>query len=110
MIHRSSADTPQEGKGWFVGPWDSAVPIAIGWANRGVNEPHQHVQMNEIYLVARGASTAVVAGERVELVAGDILVVEPGEAHTFVDSSDDYLHFVVQAPFVRGDKVEPAAD
>lgn len=38
------------------------------------------------------------------LQAGDLLVVEPGELHTFVDSSDDYLHFVVQAPFVNGDK------
>lgn len=38
------------------------------------------------------------------LQAGDLLLVEPGEAHTFVESSDDYLHFVVQAPFVAGDK------
>jgi hypothetical protein len=41
---------------------------------------------------------------RVGLQAGDLLVVEPGEVHTFVDSSDDDLHFVVQAPFVEGDK------
>jgi hypothetical protein len=37
---------------------------------------------------------------------GDMLVVEPGESHTFVGSSPDYLHFVVQAPFVTGDKVD----
>jgi mannose-6-phosphate isomerase-like protein (cupin superfamily) len=61
--------------------------------------------MYEIYLVARGRSTAVVAGRTVELGAGDMLVVEPGEDHTFLNSSTDYLHFVVQAPFVKGDKV-----
>lgn len=60
--------------------------------------------MFEVYLVARGASTAVVNGVVVELVAGDLLVVEPGESHTFTASSDDYLHFVVQAPFAEGDK------
>jgi mannose-6-phosphate isomerase-like protein (cupin superfamily) len=97
------ADTT-DGKGWFVGPWNSAVPVAVGWADRGVNEAHHHSQMNEVYLVAVGHSTAVVDGTRVALQAGDMLVVEPGEVHTFTDSSDDYLHFVVQAPFFRGDK------
>jgi hypothetical protein len=27
-----------------------------------------------------------------------------GQAHTFVNGNDDCLHFVVQAPFVAGDK------
>jgi mannose-6-phosphate isomerase-like protein (cupin superfamily) len=94
-----------DGKGWFVGPWNSAVPVAIGWADRGVNELHHHGQMNEIYLVAAGHSTAEVNGTQVQLQAGDMLVVEPGEVHTFTDSSSDYVHFVVQAPFIRGDKV-----
>jgi mannose-6-phosphate isomerase-like protein (cupin superfamily) len=61
-------------------------------------------QMCEVYLVARGSSTIRVGDEKVGLTAGDMLVVEPGEAHTFHSSSQDYLHFVVQAPFVKGDK------
>jgi len=40
----------------------------------------------------------------VHLKAGDMLVVEPGEIHTFADSSTDYLHFVIHTPFVAGDK------
>ena len=106
MILGSSAQTPTDGKGWFVGPWNSPVPAAVGWADRGVDHPHRHDRMYEIYLVARGQSTALVAGQRIELAAGSMLVVEPGEAHTFVNSSIDYLHFVVQAPFVKGDKVD----
>jgi hypothetical protein len=62
--------------------------------------------MYEIYLMARGRSVAVVGDERVCLSTGDMLVVEPGEVHTFTDSSEDYLHFVVQTPFVKGDKVD----
>ena len=49
--------------------------------------------------------------KRSSLGVGDVLVVEPGETHTFLDSSTDYLHFVVQTPFVPGDKVvEPTFD
>jgi mannose-6-phosphate isomerase-like protein (cupin superfamily) len=104
MILGGTASTP-DGQGWFVGPWNSRVPIAVGWADRGVDEPHRHDEMNEIYLVARGQSVAVVGGKTVHLGPGDLLVVEPGESHTFLGSSGDYLHFVIQAPFVRGDKV-----
>jgi hypothetical protein len=39
---------------------------------------------------------------------GDVLAIEPGEAHTFLDSSDDYLHFVVQTPSLESE--EAAAD
>jgi mannose-6-phosphate isomerase-like protein (cupin superfamily) len=78
--------------------------VPIGWADEGVNEPHRHEQMNEVYLVARGESVAIVDGHEVPLHVGDMLLVEPGEAHTFASSSDDYLHFVVQTPFVPGDK------
>jgi mannose-6-phosphate isomerase-like protein (cupin superfamily) len=102
MIHLD-ADRDQP-KGWYVGPWDSNVPIPIGYANEGINEPHYHAQMHEVYLVARGESTVVVNDEMVTLRPGTILVVEPGEHHTFVASSADYFHFVIQTPYVKGDK------
>lgn len=102
MIHLA-ADEKRE-KGWFLGPWNSAVPVPVGYAHSGLNERHYHEQMHEIYLVARGQCTAVVNGESIVLKAGQILVVEPGEIHTFSDSTDDYLHFVIQAPFLAGDK------
>ena len=105
MIRRSAVGSSPGGKGWFVGPWDTDLPIAVGWADRGVNEPHRHELMNEIYLVARGESVAEVAGQEVRLTVGDMLVVEPGEAHTFISSSEDYLHFVIQTPFVGADKI-----
>ncbi|MEM7126863.1 MAG: cupin domain-containing protein [Chloroflexota bacterium] len=98
------ADTT-EAKGWYAGPWDSSVPVALGYANEGIDIAHHHETMFEIYLVAQGESVAIVDGIRVSLKARDVLVVEPGEVHTFVESTDDYFHFVVQTPFVPGDKV-----
>jgi quercetin dioxygenase-like cupin family protein len=106
MILHSAGVTPDGGKGWFVGPWNSAVPVAVGWADRGVNQPHRHDQMYEVYLVARGNSTARVAAREIRLGPGDMLVVEPGEPHTFLSSTEDYLHFVIQTPFLDGDKIE----
>ncbi len=102
MIHATVDRTVS--KGWFVGPWNSAVPIPVGYANEGIQENHSHTHMYEIYLVAQGESTAVVNQQKIQLRPGDMLVVEPGETHTFTHSSNNYLHFVIQTPFVKGDK------
>lgn len=103
-MHLLSAPTDQA-KGWLIGPWNSAVPLPGGYANQGIADCHYHQQMYELYLVAHGSSTATVDGRLVKLTAGDVLVVEPGEVHTFIESSADYFHFVVQTPFVPGDRV-----
>jgi mannose-6-phosphate isomerase-like protein (cupin superfamily) len=91
-------------KGWLAGPWDSDLPVSVGFANEGVDEPHVHSRITEIYLVARGSSSLRVEDRTIDLQAGDALIVEPGEAHTFLSSSDDYLHFVVHAPGLVGDE------
>ncbi len=101
MHHMAQTENP---KGWFVGPWNSAVPVPIGYANAAIDEQHYHAEMFEIYLIAKGRSIAVVDGAKLHLQSGDMLVVEPGEVHTFTESTEDYLHFVIQVPFIKGDK------
>ena len=96
--------TSIDSKGWLAGPWNSAVPVAVGYANEGIAVRHYHGEMYEIYLVAQGESIAIVNDERVPLKAKDVLIVEPGEVHTFVENTPDYFHFVIQSPFVPGDK------
>ena len=90
-------------KGWFAGPWDSDLAVSVGFANEGVDEPHVHSQVTEIYLVARGSSVIRVGETTIDLAEGDALIVEPGEPHTFLSSSTDYLHFVVHSPGLAGD-------
>jgi mannose-6-phosphate isomerase-like protein (cupin superfamily) len=90
-------------KGWYAGPWNSDLAISIGYANQGVDEPHLHLQIMEIYLVARGTSVIRVEREDITLTAGDLIVIEPGEAHTFLSSSADYLHFVIHVPGLSGE-------
>jgi len=77
--------------------------VSVGFATEGVDEPHVHSEVTEIYLVARGAASVRVEQATVELAEGDVLIVEPGEAHTFLASSPDYLHFVVHSPGLDGE-------
>ena len=101
---------PDAAKGWYLGPWNSALNAAVGYAHAAIDEPHLHRRTTEIYLVARGHAEARIENETVHLDPGDVLVVEPGEAHTMLTSSPDYLHFVVHLPGLppgeaRADKV-----
>jgi quercetin dioxygenase-like cupin family protein len=90
-------------KGWYVGPWNSELPVSIGYANAGVDEPHEHSIITEIYLVSRGTSRLRVERETFLLSAGDIFIVEPGEGHTFLESSPDYFHYVLHTPGLAGE-------
>ena len=101
---------PDAAKGWYLGPWNSELNAAVGYAHAAIDEPHLHQRTTEIYLVARGHAEARIEDETVRLEPGDILVVEPGEAHTMLVCSPDYLHFVVHLPGLppeeaRADKV-----
>lgn len=90
-------------KGWHLGPWNSQMNIAVGYAHAGIDEPHLHTQVHEVYLVAQGNSTVRVEQQTLELKAGDVLAIEPGEAHTFLDYSNDYFHFVIHTPGTAGE-------
>lgn len=84
-----------DASGWIGGAWNWGVPVAIGYATAGLDEPHRHERTTEIYLVAVGSSIAVVDGVEIEIEAGDVLTVEPHEVRSFSRSSDDYRCFVL---------------
>jgi mannose-6-phosphate isomerase-like protein (cupin superfamily) len=92
-----------DGKGWYAGPWDSNLGVSVGFANKGIDEPHVHAQISEIYLVVRGTAEIRVERQTIGLSSGDMVIVEPGEAHTFVSSSADYHHFVIHVPGLTGE-------
>ena len=93
-----------DAEAWFVGPWNSSVPAAISFGGHAGVEPHVHDHMYEAYLVADGTATIVIGDADVVLTPGTILVVEPGETHHLTAVTADYRHFVIQTPFVSGDK------
>lgn len=93
---------PRVAKGWNFGPWNANIGISVSFANKGVDEPHLHRQMTEIYLMARGTAEMRVEQETVTLVQDDVIVIEPGEAHTFRRSAPGHFHFVIQTPGLTG--------
>ncbi len=105
-MHIEHAD-PSVDKGWYSSLRRSNFAVVIGYANKGIDEPHEHTRITEIYLVARGTAEIRVERETIRLAAGDMLALEPGEAHTFLSSSPDYLHFVVHAAVPSNDAIGP---
>jgi mannose-6-phosphate isomerase-like protein (cupin superfamily) len=93
-------------KGWYVGQWNNTFPFPVGYADIGVDEPHVHSKVTEVYLIAKGTSQLRVEQETIELKEGDCIIIEPGEAHTFLSSSKDYFHFVFQYPGLRAEDVK----
>jgi mannose-6-phosphate isomerase-like protein (cupin superfamily) len=85
-------------KGWWAGAWNSSLPIAVGYATVAIDDPHVHQRVTEIYLVAAGSSTLRIEKQSVKLESGDMAIIDSGEAHTFTESSADYLHFVIHSP------------
>ncbi|TAK24070.1 MAG: cupin domain-containing protein [Chloroflexota bacterium] len=92
-------------KGWYAGPWNSDLTVSVGYANEGIDEPHVHTRITEIYLVARGESVMRVGQESVALMPGDMLVIDPGEPHTFLSSLPGYFHFVFHIPGLSADEI-----
>ena len=93
-------------KGWYAGPWNSALPISVGYATIGIDEPHVHTFVTEIYLIAQGTAQLRIEQVTVTVSAGDMLVLEPGEAHTFLASSPTYLHFVIHTLGLAGEDAQ----
>ncbi|MGB3713501.1 MAG: cupin domain-containing protein [Candidatus Promineifilaceae bacterium] len=98
------ADSSQE-KGWLFGPWNSNSELSIGYANKGIDEPHVHGTVTEIYLVGQGNAKVRVNDQTITIGAGDVLRVDPGEAHTFISNTEDYFHFVIHYPGLTGSEV-----
>ena len=98
-IHHPPAPAPGYGdKGWYVGTWNGSFPFPVGYAEIGIDDPHVHTRVTEVFLIARGQAELRVEGETFTVRAGDMVVVEPGDAHTFLSSSSDYFHFVFHYP------------
>jgi mannose-6-phosphate isomerase-like protein (cupin superfamily) len=91
-------------KGWYIGPWNSDLQISLGYANTGIDQLHKHTRITEIYLVAHDSAQMRIEQEFLTVTAGDMILVEPGEAHTFISSSPDYLHFVIHSPGLAGEE------
>jgi quercetin dioxygenase-like cupin family protein len=97
--------------GWFIGDFAPAliasrdVEVAVKHYRAGDREPeHHHRLATETTAIISGAVT--MAGRRWE--AGDLILLEPGEATAF-EALTDAVTVVVKRPSIPGDKYPGAA-
>lgn len=94
-------------KGWFIGNFDPSlaktedVEVAVKRYDRGDGEAlHFHKVATEYTVVVQGR----IRMNGVEYGAGDIIVMEPGEATDFECLEDGSINVVVKLPGARNDK------
>jgi len=93
-------------KGWFVGNFDPAVlktdaaEVAVkSYTSGTVEAKHYHKVAPEVTLIVSGS----VRMNEDHYGAGDIILIEPGEATDF-EALSDVTTVVVKLPSVAGDK------
>jgi len=93
-------------KGWFVGDFEPAVlrskaaEVAVKTYPAGATEArHMHKVAHEVTMIFSGEARMGAQHYR----AGDIVLIEPGEASDF-EALTDVMTVVVKLPSVAGDK------
>ena len=93
-------------KGWFVGGFTptafktDACEVGVKFYNAGDKEEHHyHLIVTEITLILSGR--VLMAGR--ERVAGEIIVLSPGEVTNFI-AIEDTVNVVVKVPGALDDK------
>ena len=75
-----------------------AVSLEVMSFEPGDEDPmHAHGE-DEIYHVDAGSATINVEGEHVAVSAGDVIHLEPGTEHQFLEFEDELVMTVVYAP------------
>jgi mannose-6-phosphate isomerase-like protein (cupin superfamily) len=86
-----------DGPAWICGHWNGS-PLAIGSGLRsevGSGEVRHHHPYREYYVVLEGGAELEVEGVVVNLRAGMVIMVEPGEHHEVVSVDEGGAHWVV---------------
>jgi len=102
-----TANIKQMIKGWFIGNFDPSlymtndVEVAVKYYKKGdFEKKHHHKIATEFTVIISGR----VRMNNVDYGAGDIVVIEPGEATDFEVLEDGTANVVVKIPGANNDK------
>jgi len=81
----------------FKGPGDRSHDVGCTCNSCDGSGRHVHKDDNEVFIILQGKARIEVDGASHDLVAGDVVVCEPGEDHHLVSDDEDpcvniYLH------------------
>jgi len=86
---------------------DSCGVILVDIARNGKSSPHSHEQLEEVF-VAMTEIRIFINDTRYDLKEGDVVVVEPGEAHSFETEIDKTGRILaLKFPNIKDDKIVP---
>jgi quercetin dioxygenase-like cupin family protein len=93
-------------EGWHLGEKGLPIQVGVKFGASPFGKKHLHRTMAEYFLLLAGDLRLDVNGEILEIATGDLVAVEPGEAHVVLHASPDALLLLLMPPPVAGDKVE----
>ena len=93
-------------EGWHLAEAGLPIQVGVKFGASPFGKRHLHKTMTEYFLLLEGELRLWVNEETMAMKKGDLLVVEPGEAHEIRDCSPDALLLLLMPPPVADDKVE----
>lgn len=95
-----------EKEGWHLR--DGGFPIQVGTKSGATpfSGPHLHKTMAEYFFLLEGEIRLRVNDETILVRRGDLVVVEPGEAHEVLHATSDARILLLMPPPVENDRVE----
>jgi len=93
-------------EGWHFAETDLPVQIGVKSAETPFGGKHLHKTMVEYFLLLEGNLRLQVNDEILEMEQGDLILVEPGEAHQVLHGSPDARLLLLMPTVVANDKVK----
>jgi mannose-6-phosphate isomerase-like protein (cupin superfamily) len=78
-----------------TGPGSNILSMNEAYLEPGQGvEEHQHLDAEEVFFILSGRGVMLVDGQPVSLIAGNLLLIEPGERHLLRNDGIDSLTFI----------------
>ena len=89
----------------FQEPLDTAGFIYVKIPHGMITDPHAHALLEEVFIIMNDTKMGI--GKSVfSFEEGDIVIVEPGEAHWFIaPNTHDVIVIAIKLPNLKDDKV-----
>ena len=93
-------------EGWHLAETDLPIQVGVKSADTPFGGRHLHKTMAEYFLLLQGRLRLQVNDEVLEMEQGDLILVEPGEAHQVVHASPDARLLLFMPAPIENDKVD----
>jgi len=94
LIMNQGGENIQEVLGIQAGNFYSHSIAEITISPGGAAMPHYHKKTEESYYLLSGSANLFIKGKKLDLAAGETVLIEPGETHQILNSGEEDLVFI----------------